>query len=806
MSTNGGASFDYMGLYANVEQVDSEYLEDHIPGRHDYGFLYKKTEYNGDYQQTRECDDPDLPPLPDACVNPFVFNWYPFDHATYMTETVPPPADWLTQTPARVNEDQLLGMAVCENFTANSDALMNKGNNYYYYDWATHPTDPNIMDPAYKEPRLYIPWDLDTSAGSGTDTMSILDDQSLGGHLFQSLIKQQDESGTPYGYDTYRNQYMAKYVDIINGPLAKANVLAMIDAIETAITPALMDEIHSELVPEMTTEGAAVAIANDFNTNRSYYSARWDAVSAELAALAPLAGIEVLSDSFEGTPWDENWDASPHSWVQASDEFVDGAYSAKLEAQTTSTFTTDPLDAVGASAINVRFWIMKDDTDAGEDIELQYYNGSTYNTITDLDLLGADDEWLVYSARITDSQYFVSDFQVRIDGSPERNENIWLDKVEISKEVPIPDVVGLDETTAEATLVAANYVVGTKTYVCDASAAGTVLSQNPTAGTSAPLGTAVDLTISSGPPVVPDYTGMDVGSVTPVPNTTIGAITYVCDASPAGTVIGQSAVGAVACGAVIDLTVSNGPPSVPSYVGGTEAAAIADLGALANVSYGSSSHVNDDVVPAGDVISQSETGVVACGAVIDLVVSLGLPVIPDVTGQTEAAAEAALIAASFVKGTVTTAYSDTVAAGDVISQSPVGGTAAVSGTAVDLVVSLGLPIIPDVTGQAQATAEANIVAATFTVGTVTTAYSDTVAAGDVISQSQVGPATSGTAVDLVVSLGLPIIPDVTGQAQATAEANIVAATFTVGTVTTAYSDTVAAGDVISQSQVGPATS
>ncbi|MFC1677387.1 LamG-like jellyroll fold domain-containing protein, partial [Planctomycetota bacterium] len=40
-------------------------------------------------------------------------------------------------------------------------------------------------------------------------------------------------------------------------------------------------------------------------------------------------------------------------------------------------------------------------------------------------------------------------------------------------------------------------------------------------------------------------------------------------------------------------------------------------------------------------------------------------------------------------GTVTTAYSDTVSAGDVISQSPVGLTPAVSGTAVDMVVSLG---------------------------------------------------------------------------------------------------------------------
>ena len=63
--------------------------------------------------------------------------------------------------------------------------------------------------------------------------------------------------------------------------------------------------------------------------------------------------------------------------------------------------------------------------------------------------------------------------------------------------------------------------------------------------------------------------------------------------------------------------------------------------------------------------------------------------------------------------------------------------------------------VPDVTGQAQATAEANIVAAGLTVGTVTTASSQTVPAGDVISQDPTGGSTApvGSAVDLVVSTG-----------------------------------------------------
>ncbi len=185
--------------------------------------------------------------------------------------------------------------------------------------------------------------------------------------------------------------------------------------------------------------------------------------------------------------------------------------------------------------------------------------------------------------------------------------------------------------------------------------------------------------------------------------------------------------------------------------------------------------------------------------------------IPDVVGMDQAFAEAALVAAGFTVGIVTTDYSDTVPAGDVISQDPTGGTGAPGGTSVDLVVSLGVQMVtvPDVVGMAQATAESTITAAVLTVGTVTTAYSPTVPVGDVISQSPTAGASvvHDSPVDLVVSDGpQPVtVPDVVGLAQAAAEAAITAANLTVGTVTTDYSPTVPAGDVISQNPTGVAS-
>jgi hypothetical protein len=65
-----------------------------------------------------------------------------------------------------------------------------------------------------------------------------------------------------------------------------------------------------------------------------------------------------------------------------------------------------------------------------------------------------------------------------------------------------------------------------------------------------------------------------------------------------------------------------------------------------------------------------------------------IPIIPNVVGESQSAAEAQLISAGFTIGTVTTQHSSTVAAGNVISTSPVAGSAAIAGSAVSLVVSL----------------------------------------------------------------------------------------------------------------------
>ena len=286
----------------------------------------------------------------------------------------------------------------------------------------------------------------------------------------------------------------------------------------------------------------------------------------------------------------------------------------------------------------------------------------------------------------------------------------------------------------------------------------------------------------------------------------------------------------------VSISEANSPPAITAYA---PADLTPDASPLSPVTFTASATDPDgdslsyswsvDGVPAGSGMSFAFTPVTSSGvATIQVTVSDGSPLsadavnswtaqlfaevfVPDVVGQAQAAAEAAITGAGLTVGAVTTQSSDTVPSGSVISQSPVGGSKATPGDAVSLVVSTGpAPVtVPDVVGLTQGAAEAAITGAGLTVGSVSTQSSDTVPSGAVISQTPIGGASAlpGDAVSLVVSTGpAPVtVPGVVGQTQAAAEAAITGAGLVVGTVTTQSSDTVPSGSVISQSPAGGAS-
>lgn len=172
--------------------------------------------------------------------------------------------------------------------------------------------------------------------------------------------------------------------------------------------------------------------------------------------------------------------------------------------------------------------------------------------------------------------------------------------------------------------------------------------------------------------------------------------------------------------------------------------------------------------------------------------------VPNVVGDSLAAATAAITGVGLTVGTVTATASGTTA-GLVFSQSPIAGTSVSPGSAVNLTITE----VPNIVGDTQSSATTAISAAGLSVGAVTSAFNAIVPVGDVISQSPAGGAivVPGSSVSFLVSLGpdTVVVPDILGLTAAEAQAALLAVGLIGGAVTGVYDPAVAVGSVATQS-------
>ena len=178
--------------------------------------------------------------------------------------------------------------------------------------------------------------------------------------------------------------------------------------------------------------------------------------------------------------------------------------------------------------------------------------------------------------------------------------------------------------------------------------------------------------------------------------------------------------------------------------------------------------------------------------------------VPGVIGVTVARATTTLQQSGLSAATSTEEFSETVAAGHVVSTDPPGGKEVRSGSTVNLTVSKGPERyqVPDVVGKTEAQARTDLTNEGLSVRTISQVYDEKIAVGSVVrTDPKIGtPLRPNTAVVLFVSKGPePIpVPDVVGNTNAAATKTLKARGFTV-TGSEAYSDTVPAGNVISMS-------
>lgn len=204
---------------------------------------------------------------------------------------------------------------------------------------------------------------------------------------------------------------------------------------------------------------------------------------------------------------------------------------------------------------------------------------------------------------------------------------------------------------------------------------------------------------------------------------------------------------------------------VPDLKGDTLEEAQSALNAL-GLGIQNAGTTSSDTYPKGQIVSQTPDvgSAVEAHTTIEVIVSSGQgeAAISSVVGMDETTAYNTLSNAGFVP-VKEYAYDNTVEQGIVISQSPDGGALGKEGDSVKIVISRGSESaagttgisVPKITGQTEEAARAALTAAGLTAGNVTSAYSDTVPEGQIISQSPAegSAAEEGAAVDFIISSG-----------------------------------------------------
>jgi serine/threonine-protein kinase len=264
--------------------------------------------------------------------------------------------------------------------------------------------------------------------------------------------------------------------------------------------------------------------------------------------------------------------------------------------------------------------------------------------------------------------------------------------------IAVPNVVGKPLAQATSAVTAAGLNLGRVSYSGSSVAGiadGSIVSQNPAAGSKVTSGTPVNVVVA-GQQVskVPDVTGQSLTQATQAlqgAGFTLGTVTRVPTSTTApDTVLSQTpAAGASAAhDSAVALTVAQAPTSVsvPSVVGKTQAVAASALS-----SAGFSVVVvpqSSSTVASGTVISQDPAGnaSAASGSPVTITVSSGggttTAIVPGVVGEKLADAITSVTAAGFKVATVSQTATGT--ADHVTSQNPVGGVSASIGATVTL--------------------------------------------------------------------------------------------------------------------------
>ena len=146
--------------------------------------------------------------------------------------------------------------------------------------------------------------------------------------------------------------------------------------------------------------------------------------------------LTLLTDGFEGSPWDNLWNGNgTTTWARSSTRKYAGTYSALSVKKNKGFLTSDDLNTSYAISVTVSFWFYPKSLEAS-DVIIQRYNGTTYINWYDLTAYSTyqDSQWRQFNETFTDSQYFKSNFRLRFNSSSltDNNDEVNIDDVLIT--------------------------------------------------------------------------------------------------------------------------------------------------------------------------------------------------------------------------------------------------------------------------------------------------------------------------------------------------------------------------------------
>jgi len=269
--------------------------------------------------------------------------------------------------------------------------------------------------------------------------------------------------------------------------------------------------------------------------------------------------------------------------------------------------------------------------------------------------------------------------------------------------VAVPYVVGQRELAAAVKLRRVGLVPVSSTEPSASVTSGLVIKQSPPLGARVSKGTRVSIVVSSGPgsAALPAVEGLTTAEA--LRNLRAAGFKPRTRSQPSASIAPGRVIGTepptgteTQLGSAVVVLVSSGPAQlrVPGVVGESQTGAEGSL-VNAGLAVGPITTVSSTSQSPGSVVSQSPSAgaSVPAGSSVSLTVAQAPTEIgvPNVVGNSEAQAAAALGGAGFVPRTTTATTTDPTKVGVVLKQSPGGGQPAPKGATVTLTIGALAP-------------------------------------------------------------------------------------------------------------------